>query len=67
MVDKAWKEDLKRSIKEKVGDAVDATNSAVATNVGKKGTHTSVTSRQRVVQRNGETTVTEERTETKSP
>jgi hypothetical protein len=66
MVDKAWKEDLKRSIKEKVADAVDATNSAVATNVGKKGAHTSVTSRQRVVQRNGETTVTEERTETKN-
>ena len=63
MKDKSWAEDLKNKIKGRVDDAVDASNTAVATNTGKKGAHTSVTSRQRVVQRNGKTTRVEERIE----
>lgn len=63
MKDKSWAEKLKNKIKERVDDAVDASNTAVATNTGKKGAHTSVSSRQRVVQRNGKTTRVEERIE----
>lgn len=63
MKDKSWAEDLKKKVKAHIDDAVDASNTAVATNTGKKGTHSSVTSRQRVVQRNGKTTRVEERVE----
>ena len=63
MKDKNWKEELKTKIKEHVDDAIHASNTAVATNVRKKGAHTSVTSRQRVVQRDGKTTTVEERVE----
>ena len=62
-MDKSWKEDLKKKVKAQIDDAVDASNTAVATNLGKKGAHTSVSSRQRVVQRNGKTTRVEERIE----
>ena len=62
-MDKSWKEDLKKKVKAHIDDAVDASNTAVATNVGRKGAHTSVSSRQRVVQRNGRTTRVEERIE----
>ena len=63
MGDKSWKDDLKATIKKHVDDAVDTSNVVVAANVGKKGTHTSVSSRQRVVQRDGKTTRFEERVE----
>lgn len=63
MGDKSWKDELKAKIEKHVGDAVDASNTAVATNVGKTGAHASVTSRQRVVQRDGQTTRVTERTE----
>jgi hypothetical protein len=58
---KSWKDELKRNIQERAEDAVEAANTAVATNVGKRGAHTSVSSRQRVVQRDGKTTRVEER------
>jgi hypothetical protein len=60
---KEWKEDLKKEIRDRVDDAVSASNTAIATNIGKGGTRTSVTSRQRVVQRDGKTTKYEERIE----
>lgn len=52
------KDDLKKGIKNKVSSV----NKAVATNVGGEG-HTSVSSYQRVVHKDGKTTVVEERTE----
>ena len=63
MTHKAWKDELKEHIKKHAADALDATNIATATNVGKPGSRTTVRSRQRVVQRNGETTHVEERVE----
>jgi len=64
MGDTSWKDELKTKIKEHIEGAVDASNTAVASNVGKKGSRTSVSSRQRVVQRDGRTTTVTERTET---
>ena len=58
-----WKAKLKETLKKHATDAVDAANVASATNVSKKGTHTCVSSRQRVVQRNGETIKVDERME----
>ena len=63
MPTKDWKDDLKKRIKEQVDDAVVTSNTAIASNIGKKGGHTSVSSRQRVVHRDGVTTTVEERTE----
>ena len=59
-----WKEELKQRIKKGVDDAVSTSNTAVASNIGKKGGgRTSVSSRQRVVHKDGRTTMYEERTE----
>ena len=58
-----WKEELKQRIKKGVDDAVSTSNTAVASNIGKKGGRTSVSSRQRVVHKDGRTTTYEERTE----
>jgi hypothetical protein len=60
---KGWKDELKEQLKKHAGDALNAANVATATNLGKPGKHTSVRSRQRVVQRNGETIHVEERVE----
>lgn len=37
MSDKSWAEDLKSKIKGHIDDAVDASNTALASNTGKKG------------------------------
>ena len=58
-----WKDELKEEFERRADEALDATNVAAATNVGKKGNHTTVSSRQRVVQRNGKTVRVEERVE----
>ena len=63
MLTKDWKEDLKKTVRERVGDAVSGSNSAVATNIGEPGGRTSVSSRKRVVQADGTTTTYEERVE----
>ena len=63
---KAWRAELKNKIKDQVDDAVSNANIAAAVNIGRSGTCTSVSSRQRVVQRDGETLVEEERVERKS-
>ena len=63
MASKDWKSDLKKQIRQDVDNAIATSNTAVATNIGKKGGHTTVSSRQRVVTRNGETKVVEERVE----
>ncbi len=63
MTDKTWKDELKKKLKEHASDAVDTANSAVAGNVGRSGTRASVSSRQRVVQRDGKTVRVEERVE----
>ena len=60
---KKRRHDLKQGIKDAVGDGV---NIASAVNVGSKGQSTSVSSRQRVVHRDGVTTTTTERTEERS-
>ncbi len=62
-MDKNWKDELKRKLKEQASDAVDAANTAVASNAGRNGTRASVSSRQRVVQRDGKTVRVEERVE----
>ncbi len=51
---------LKKQVKQGVDNAIATSNTAVATNFGKKGAETSMSSRQRVVSRNGETTIVEE-------
>ena len=60
MKEKDWKDQLKEAIEETIDRATDSSNVAVAANVGKKGAHTSVSSRQRVVQRDGKTTIEEQ-------
>lgn len=57
---------LKDELKKRIKDAVeDSSNIASAINVGSKGTRTSVSSRQRVVHRDGVTTTTTERRESR--
>ncbi|MFN2491121.1 MAG: hypothetical protein ABR529_15600 [Actinomycetota bacterium] len=58
MGDKASKE-RRRPFRQRL----DAVNKAVAINLGEGSSRTSVSSRRRIVQRDGNTTVVEERTE----
>ena len=59
------KESLKKAIKDRVAKALREApiNHATAVNVGKRSSHTSVSTRQTVTQRNGKTEVTEVREE----
>ncbi len=59
---RSLKDELKRRIKDAVEDS---SNIASAINVGGKGTRTSVSSRQRVVHRDGVTTTITERRESR--
>ena len=61
---KRFKEELKKKIKQTIDEG--GANVASAVNVGSKGQHTSVSSRQRIVQRDGITTTTTERREERS-
>ncbi len=56
---------IREELKQKIKDAVDGggSNIASAVNIGSKGERTSVSSHQRVVQRDGVTTTTTERRE----
>jgi len=61
---KRFAEELKKKIKDAARD--DGVNIASSVNIGSKGQRTSVSSRQRVVQRDGITTTTTERREERS-
>ena len=61
---KRFRDGLKKKIKESIDEG--GANIASAINVGGKDRHTSVSSRQRIVQRDGVTTTTTEKWEEKS-
>jgi CMP-2-keto-3-deoxyoctulosonic acid synthetase len=56
-MDRSSRDELKRDLKKTI---VDATNIASAINVGKRGEHSSVSSRQKVTHRDGVTTTVTE-------
>lgn len=57
---------LRDELKKKIENVVDSANVASAVNVGSNGQRTSVSSRQRVVHKDGVTTTTTERREERS-
>jgi hypothetical protein len=61
---KRLREELKKKIKQSIDEG--GANIASAVNVGSNGQHTSVSSHQRIVQRDGVTTTTTERREERS-